>query len=326
MPKVLITPTTLAEIDGPHLQMLREAGFELIFPTRPAQLTEAELLQCLPGVSATIAGSEPYTRRVLEAAKDLRVIARSGVGYDAVDLQAATEHGVAVTITPGANNDSVAEHTLAMILAWCKNLVRQDRETKANLWRREALLPLRGRTLGIVGLGRIGKAVAVRAAAFQMRLVAYEPYPDQAFVKQHRIELLPLEKLLAESDVVTLHVPMSPATAHLINRQTLALMKPTALLVNTARGGLVCEADLLDALKSKRLGGAALDVFETEPARNNPLFALDEVLVTPHVAGIDLQSRLDMAIQSVQAIIALSRNQWPAEQIVNPEVKARFRW
>jgi D-3-phosphoglycerate dehydrogenase len=326
MPKVLITPTTLADCDGPHLELLRAAGFDLAFPARAGQLTEQEILDALPGISAVVAGSEPYTRRVLERARELRVIARAGVGYDAVDLAAATERGVAVTITPGANNDAVAEHTLAMLLAVAKNLVPQHLDTRAGRWKREATLPLRGRTLGIVGLGRIGRSVARRAVAFDMRVLVCEECPDQEFVSRQGLELAPLERVLAEADFVTLHVPLTPATRHLINRRTLALMRPTAYLINTARGGLVNEADLLDALRAGRLAGAALDVFEEEPPGNNPLFALDNVLVTPHTAGIDLQSRIDMAIQAAQSIVTLARGGWPADQVVNPEVKARFRW
>jgi phosphoglycerate dehydrogenase-like enzyme len=326
MSKVLITPATLAHVEGPHLQLLREAGFELAFPPRPAQLTEEDLLRQLPGVCATIAGSEPYTPRVLEQARDLRVIARAGVGYDAVHLEAATGRGVAVTITPGANHDAVAEHTFALLLGLAKDLVLQDRKTRANLWPRQSNVPLRGRILGIVGLGRIGKSVARRALAFGMRLIAYEPCPDHAFVAQHHVELKPLEQVLAEADFVTLHVPLTPQSTHLINRRTLALMKPTAFLVNTARGGLVCEADLAEALRERRIAGAGLDVFEKEPPDPGPLFALDNVIVTPHAAGVDLQSRIDMAVQAAEALIALSRNQWPAEQIVNPEVRGKFRW
>src|SRR5262249_50129452 len=147
-----------------------------------------------------IAGSEPYTRRVLEAMPSLRVIARAGVGYDAVDLAAATDRGVAVTIAPGTNQDSVAEHTFAMILALAKDLIAQHTATRSGDWPRKANLPVRGRTLGIAGLGRIGKAVAVRGAAFGMRLLAYEPFPDAKFVAQFNIKLVPLEQLLAQSD------------------------------------------------------------------------------------------------------------------------------
>lgn len=326
MEKVLIAPTTLAKVEAQFVQVLRDAGFELIYQGKNHQLNEEELLVALDGIRATVAGSEPYTPRVFAAHPQLRVIARVGVGYDAVDLPAATAHGVAVTIAPGTNQDSVAEHTFALLLGLVKNLAAQHFGTKSGGWPRGTNLPLRGRTLGIAGLGRIGKAVALRGEAFGMKLLAFEPYPDTAFAAAHKIELVPFERLLAESDFLSLHLPMSAESKHLINKKTLSQMKPTAFLVNTARGGLVCEADLLAALKSKQIAGAALDVFEEEPPGKSPLFELDNVLLTPHAAGVDLQSRDDMALSAAEAIVALSRGEWPAEKVVNPEVRARFRW
>ncbi len=327
MQKVLIAPMTLATQEGPYQKMLRDAGFELVYPSRPAQLTEDELLRAIQGVKGALAGSEPYTRRIIESNRDLRVIARAGVGYDAVDLAAANDCGVAVTITPGTNHDCVAEHTFGLILALAKDLVPQHLTVKAGQWPRRPNLPLRGRNLGIAGLGRIGKAIAIRGASFGMRLLAHEPYPDQAFVAQYKITLLPFDRLLAESDYLSLHLPLTPDARHLINERTLGLMKPTAFLINTARGGLVNENDLVHALKAKRIAGAALDVFEQEPPlADHPFFLLDNVIFTPHAAGTDLQSRDDMAISAAQAIISLSRGEWPAEKIVNPEVRKKFRW
>jgi D-3-phosphoglycerate dehydrogenase len=326
MRKVLITPSPLHGIDGPYLKVLREAGFECAFPSRIGQLTEDELYQQLNGVAATIAGSEPYSRRVLEAHPELRVIARAGVGFDAVDLAAATERGVVVCIAPGTNQDAVAEHTFALILALAKGLIGQHQGTRTGQWPRRPNLPLRGRSLGILGLGRIGKAVAVRGAAFGMRLLAYEPYPDLQFAEQWHVTLVSLERLLAEADYVTIHVPLTPDSRYLFNRKTLALMKPTAFLINTSRGGLINEADLLEALRAGRLAGAGLDVFEQEPPPPSPLLELDNVVLTPHAAGVDLQSRDDMALSAARSIVALSRGQWPAEQVVNPQVRERFRW
>ena len=326
MPKVMIAPQLLANLAGPYLDTLRGAGFDFVYPPRPAQMTEDELMASLGDVAASLAGSEPYTRRVLEAHPKLRVIARVGVGYDAVDLAAATDCGVAVTITPDTNQDAVAEHAFALMLALVKSLVPQHNATAAGKWPRLCNLPLRGRALGIAGLGRIGKAVAVRGAAFGMPLLAYEPYPDEAFVARYGVTLVPLDRLLAESDFLSLHLPMSPQTRHLINRQTLAVMKPTAFLINTARGGLVCEADLYEALKAGRLAGAGLDVFEAEPPGMIPLFALDNVVLTPHAAGNDTRSRDDMALSAAQAIVDLMGGRWPAEKVVNPEVRAKYRW
>jgi phosphoglycerate dehydrogenase-like enzyme len=322
----LIAPATLAGLGGPYRQLLESAGFDLVFSRRAAQLTEQELLEHLPGVSATVAGSEPYTQRVFDTHPQLRVIARAGVGYDAVDVAAATQHGVAVAITPGTNQDAVAEHTFALILALAKNLIPQHIGTRDGHWPRQANLPLRGRILGIAGLGRIGKAVALRGACFGMRLLAYEPIPDKAFIERHGVTLVSFDRLLAESDYLTVHVPLTPESRHLINQKTLAQMKPTAFLINTARGALVNEADLLAALRAGRIAGAGLDVFEQEPPIGNDLLKLDNVVLTPHAAGVDVQSRDDMALAAAQAIVQLSRGQWPAEQVVNPEVRTRFCW
>lgn len=325
MNRVMIGPMPLKGVPGAHLDLLREAGCETFFPPQSRQLSEEELLQNLPGCVASLAGSEPYTRRVLNAVPTLRVIARVGVGYDAVDLGAATEHGVAVSITPGANQEAAAEHTIALILALAKEIVPMDRDVKAGGWPRRATRPLRGQALGIVGLGRIGQAVAVRAAAFGMRLLAHEPAPDMAFVARHGIRLLPLEGLLALADYVSLHVPLTPESRHLIDRRTLALMKPSAFLVNTARGGLVCEEDLAEALHSGRLAGAGLDVFAREPPGDGPLGGVENVVLTPHTAGMDGRARDDMALLAAQSVVELLAGGWPADRVVNPEVRARFQ-
>lgn len=326
MPKVLIGPATLAGVEGPFLQKLRDAGFEPIYPRRRAQMNEAELLEILAGVEASLAGSEPYTPRVLQAHPQLKVIARVGVGFDAVDLRAATDHGVAVTITPGTNQDAVAEHTFTLMLALAKNLIPQHQGTVAGTWPRQANLPLRGRSLGLAGLGRIGKAVATRGAAFGMKLLAHEPYPDLDFVQRWNVTLLSWEDLLAQSDFLSLHIPATPQSRHAISKQTLARMKPTAFLLNTARGSLVHEPDLVEALQEGRIAGAGLDVFEQEPPGENPLLKLPNVVVTPHAAGMDLQSRDDMALSAADAVIDLARGVWPAEKVVNAEVRDRFQW
>lgn len=326
MDKVLIGPAPLAGLDVGFVHTLRNAGFELVYPKRRGQLTEQELLAELTGIRAVIAGSEPYTPSVLAAHPQLRVVARAGVGYDAVDLAAATQIGCVVTIAPGTNQDAVAEHTFTLILALAKNLIPQHLGTCALKWPRQATIPLRGRTLGIAGLGRIGKSVAIRGAAFGMKLIAFEPFPDQAFAKAHGITFVTFDQLLAESDFLTLHLPATKESRHLINRTSLVKMKPTSFLVNTARGALVNEPDLADALEKKQIAGAGLDVFEDEPPSDCAFFKMPNVVVTPHAAGVDLQSRDDMALSAAQAIISLSRGEWPTEKVVNPEVKAKFRW
>jgi phosphoglycerate dehydrogenase-like enzyme len=326
MPKVLIAPMTLAGVQAPFLQVFHDAGFQLVYPPQANQLTEDELRSELHGNQAALAGSEPYTSGVLDANPQLRVIARAGVGYDAVDVPAATARGIAVTIAPNTNQGSVAEHTFCLLLALAKRLVPQHLAIQAGRWPRGTNLPLRTRTLGLIGLGRIGRAVALRALAFEMRVVAYDPYPDPGFAAATGITLLTLEQVLSESDYVSLHVPATEESRHLINKQTLALMKPSAFLINTARGAVVNEGDLYESLKAGRLAGAGLDVFEQEPPGPNPLLTLDNVVLTPHAAGVDLRSRDDMALSAAEAIVALSRGDWPADKVVNPEVRERFQW
>ncbi|MFO0878449.1 MAG: phosphoglycerate dehydrogenase [Gemmataceae bacterium] len=326
MPKVLIGPVVLAGIQAEFVDVLKGAGFELVYHGRPAQLVEHELIEALAGCQAALAGSEPYTARVIAAHPQLRVIARAGVGWDAVDTAAATQAGVAVTITPGTNQGSVAEHTFSLMLALVKHLIPQHLGVKSGGWPRGTNIPLRTRTLGLAGLGRIGKAVATRALAFEMKVIAHDPFPDTAWAAAHNIPLVSMEELLRQSDFVSLHMPAIPETANLINARTLAMMKPTAFLINTSRGAVINENDLYEALKTKKIAGAGLDVFQEEPPGKLPMFDLDNVVLTPHAAGVDLRSRDDMARSAAEAIASLSRGEWPAEKVCNPQIRDRFRW
>jgi D-3-phosphoglycerate dehydrogenase len=329
MPRVLISPREVARFADRFRDALEGAGLEVVvLPPADANLpSEAELLTALAKVEAVVAGSEAYTPRVFAANPQLRVVARVGVGYDSVDVAAATAAGVAVTIAPNTNQGSVAEHTFALMLGFTRHIPARHAALAAGGWNRLMSLPLRGRTLGLAGLGRIGKAVATRAAAFEMSILAYDPFPDAAFCATNGVTLVPFERLLAESDFLSLHLPLSPQTKHLINRDTLAKMKPGAVLVNTSRGGLVREADLVPALREGRLAGAALDVFEEEPMpADHSLRTLPNVVLTPHAAGVDVQSLHDMARSAAEAVASLRRGEWPTEKVVNPEVRAAFRW
>jgi phosphoglycerate dehydrogenase-like enzyme len=321
--KVLFGPAPMRDIPHCYEPVLTAAGFELVYPPAARQMTEAELLTLLPGCVASLAGSEPYTRRVIEAGAKagLKVIARAGVGYDAVDVQAATDHGVIVTYAPGSNHEAVAEHALLMMLALAKSLLMQHRETVAGNWPRKAQLPLREKTLGVVGLGRTGRATAIRAQAFRMNVVACDPFVDGEFARRHGIPLVSLDEVLAWSDYVSLHVPLTSETRNLIRADTLAKMKPAATLINTSRGEVVNEADLYEALKTKRLRAAGLDVFEHEPLKDSPFQTLDNVLLTAHTAGVDLRSREDMVNFAARAIADIFGGKWPSEWVVNPEAR-----
>lgn len=321
-PRVLMTVPHIHDREAPYLRRLEAAGFEVVRRIgKNGKLTEDELIEALPGVFGTLAASEPYTARVFERAPELRVVARWGVGYDAIDLEAATRHGVAVCIAAGGNHEAVADYAFALLCALQRGLRANHRLITQGVWRTEFRPAIWRATVGIVGLGRIGKGVVRRCRGFDMRIFATEPAPDMAFVREHGIELMPLAALLAEAQIVTLHCPLSPATHHLINRERLALMKPGAYLINTARGPLVDETALYEALTSGRLAGAGLDVFEHEPLTASPLFALDNVLLSPHIAGVDLISEVGMADRAIDAILAVRHGRPPAaEGLLNPGV------
>ena len=323
-PTVMIGPAQLKEMEQVYAPVLAAAGYDYKFPERNVQMVEAEVLAQMPGCVASLAGSEPYNRRVIEAlaAAGLKVIARAGVGYDGVDVAAATDHGIPVTIAPGTNQDAVAEHTFLLMLALAKNLISQNAGIKAGTWPRKVTRPLRGRTLGVVGLGRIGKAVAVRGRAWGMTVVGHDPFADADFAHANGIALMPFDDVLREADFLTLHMPLVAESKQIINARAIGLMKPTAFLINTSRGGVIHEADLADALTNGRLAGAGLDVLDEEPPpAGHPLVGLDNVILTAHTAGIDTQSRDDMGRVAAEAIVKLLAGEWPADWIVNPEVK-----
>lgn len=331
MPRVLITTEALRHAEGQHADLLLQAGFEIAYPTNP-QLTrglstEAETIHELQDADAVIAGGEMLTARVLEALPRLRVIARTGVGYDRIDISAATRQRVAVTITPTANHAAVAEHALALLFAISKNVVATDRQTRMGQWPRELIEPIRGKTIGIFGLGRIGRSMAIRSAALGMTVIAHDPFPDESFAREHQIELVDFETLIARSDVLTVHCPLLESTHRVINRDVFARMKPTAFLINTARGPIVNEQDLVDALRGGEIKGAGLDVFEQEPPDpDNPLFSLHNVVMTPHTAGLDALASRDMAIEAADCVVKLYEGEWPDDAVVNAELKDGWCW
>jgi len=315
----------------PFIRMLKGEGFEIKlidddrFPHGNA--SDEEEIELLHAASAVIAAGERYSRKVIESLPDLRLIARVGVGFDSVDVAAATANDVVLTITPNSNHEAVAEQAIALIMAVAKSIVSRDKAMRAGGWPTQPLMPIRGATLGIVGIGRIGRDLAVRALAMKMNVLAAEPQPDMDFVHENGIQLLDLDALLENSDYVSLNCALSKETRGLIDRHKLALMKPGAVLINTARGGLVVEADLIEALKSGQIGGAGLDVFELEPTDpDNDLYTMDNVVVSPHMAGNDILSVEDMGNEAARCVIDLFNGHWPDGAVVNNELKGRWSW
>ena len=332
MPTVLISPEAfLDQPEASYARMLFEAGFEVRYPKNPTFTRgigpEEETIEALQDCVAVIAGGEHLTRRVIEASPSLRVIARCGVGFDRVDVPAATERLIALTITPTANHEGVAEHALALLLGVAKNVALNDRNLRAGRWSQLLTAPVRGRTAGIVGLGRIGRSTAIRYAAMGMKVIAYEMFPDREFVAKQGIELVELDELQTRSDFVSIHCPLNEQTRGLCNAAFFARMKPGSVLINTSRGGLVVETDLMAALKSGHLAGAGLDVFQQEPlSPTSPLLQVENVVLSPHLAGTDTRSMEDMGIESARNIIALSHNEWPEGAVVNADLKTRWKW
>lgn len=328
MPTVLIGPGPLRNKPGPFREILSAAGFDTFLdPPGDHNLTEADLRECLPQCDAMLAGGEPIPGTLLALAPKLRAIARTGVGYDAIDLTAATARNIPVMITPGTNHESVAEQTFALLLAVSRNVVGNDRLIKGGGWNRDLVRPIRGSTIGLVGLGRIGKSVATRALAFGMKVVVFDPIPDSDFEERHGLARLSFDELLSTADVVSLHLPLTPTTLGLICAETLALMKPGAILINTSRGGLVAEPDLYDSLKTGRLAGAGLDVLCSEPPDpGNPLLTLSNVIVSPHVGGIDSRAMADMAELAASCVAALKQGRWPSGCVVNEQIAPGWTW
>ncbi len=324
MPRIVVTQPSVTGVDDPRLAPLHQAGWSVVHEPSGAFATPEQLLEIVQGADAVIASSEPYTRMVLERADTLKHVARWGVGYDQVDVPAATELGVLVTTTQGANDWGVADHAFALMLALAHTLVDNDRDVRRGDWGRPVGEDVWRATLGIVGLGRIGKGVALRAQGFEMTVLAYEPYPDETFVERHAIELVSLEELLRRSDFVTLHAPGGADNYHLINAERLALMKPTAYLVNTARGALIDEDALYAALTEGRLGGAGLDVREQEPPRDTRFNDLANVILTSHIAGVTHGTVSAMASMAVESILQAARGERP-DGLLNPDVWERRR-
>jgi len=320
--KVLASARNLSMVLDQFQSQLEQAGVEIVFPQSKAPtLTEEELLEQLPGCSVAVAMPDDYSARVIEkCAPTLKLIARSGVGYDSIDLAAARSHGVLVTTTVGANHDAVADFTLGLIVDLARHITEIAQKVRGGWWGRMAGTELRGRTLGIVGTGRVGREVAARATGFGMRLVAFDVYPNQEWARSASVSYLSLDGLLSQSDFITLHAPSTAETRHLLNRETLANCKTGAYVVNTARGDLIDEAALVAALDSGQIAGAALDVFANEPPTDEqqPVITHPKVLPLSHCAGAAVEAQRRAAEIALGQVLQVARGERPS--FVVPEL------
>ena len=302
MKKVFVFPSSFGKFSDEPERILREAGLE-VTKFFKAGMTEDEVIEKLQGYDAVILGIEPMTARVMEACPQLKIVSRYGVGMDNVDQEAARRLGIRTFNTPGANSDAVADYTFGMMLDLARSISVTDRDLKAGQVKKHLGYPVYGRTLGIIGLGAIGKGMARRALGFGMKVMAYDVFWDEAFAKEHGVQRAELEEIYKEADFITLHCGLNEQTRSMIGAEQLRMMKSSAFLINNARGGLVDEAALNEALRSGEIAGAGIDAFVTEPPISSPLLELEQVIAAPHVAGSSMDSINNMGIFSARNVV-----------------------
>lgn len=302
-------------LQAPDVEVVQKTG-----------LSEEELIAIIPEFDALLVRSQTkVTAAVLEAGRKLKAVGRAGVGVDNIDLDAATRYGIAVINAPDGNTITTSEHTFAMLMALARRIPQAYRSTIQGEWRRKDFVgvELRDKTLGIIGFGRIGSEVAKRAKAFQMRILAYDPFLTQERAEKMGITMATLDEIYRQSDFITVHTPLNKETRHMINREAFEKMKPGVRIINCARGGIIDEKALVEAIQSGKVAGAALDVFEEEPpAKDNPLFSLEQVIVTPHLGASTVEAQENVALDVSEEILHLLRGE-PFKNAVNlPSIPA----
>ena len=323
--KVLVTARAFWTSSRATSELLPSAGCKVVRSAEAGPLPESELIAQLDGCDAVIASSDPYTERVFAACPRLKVVSRCGVGIDSVDLKAATKAGVVVTNTPGAMAEAVADYTFGLLLALARHIPAGDALMRSGGWGEFPGTLAYGKVIGLVGTGMIGQGVARRAAGFGMHVLAYDPPLQAAVDSGSRVELpsmefVSLEELLARSDFVSVHAPNLPETRGMFNATRFAQMKPSAHLINTARGALVNETDLLAALETGQIAGAAIDVYQNEPLPpDHPLRSAPRCVLTPHNAFNTVESAETMSRVSVENVLAPMQGNRPPG-LCNPEV------
>ena len=300
--------------------MLRNANIDLVVNTTGKKYLERDLLPIIDEFDGVITGADEITARVIEKGKNLKIIAKNGVGYDNIDVQSATQHHIYVTTTPGAVEQTVADTTMGLMVDLARNITKGDRSIRKGGWERLRGTEVWEKKLGIIGLGSIGKNVAHRAKGFNMDVYAYDPMIDLDYCSKNGITSVGLQDIFTTCDYITIHCLLTESTRHLVNEEMLGLMKPGSFLVNTSRGGVIDEKALYDALKNQKIAGTALDVFETEPLpKDSPLFELDNILLIPHIAGYSSDVTLKAGVMVAESVIAALEGEVPPH-LLNKEV------
>ncbi|MEA2786881.1 MAG: D-3-phosphoglycerate dehydrogenase / 2-oxoglutarate reductase [Candidatus Eremiobacteraeota bacterium] len=296
--------------------LLRDAGCELVTTPYSAgrfdyELGGDELVALLAGADAYVAGSADVSRYVLERSPQLKVVSRRGVGFERIDLDAARERSVLVTIATGANQHAVADHVFALLLAVARDVVDANRSIVEGRWQSFIGPELRGKTLGIIGLGRVGKGVARRARGFAMNVIATDPVRDDEFARANDVTYVPLDELFARSDAVSVNASLNDTTRGLVGAPAFARMKDGAILINTARGGIVDEHALAGALRAGKLRGAGVDVFEREPPVGSPLIGLPNIVLTPHTAAYTHEAMTAANMLAAEIVVGYMHGRLP---------------
>jgi D-3-phosphoglycerate dehydrogenase len=315
VPRVLLTTTSYQDTPGSHHDLLASAGFEVIRERGP--LSEQRILELVGEIDGLLCGDDGITRQVIEKALPrLKVISKYGIGLDKIDLKAATDLKVPVTFCPGVNHTTVAEHTFGLLIAACRNIVTECGYVKSGQWKRITGHELRDKTIGIIGLGRIGKEVAIRARAFGMSVLGYGNYWDDDFAAQHQIRRAQShDEIFREADVISLHTKLTDQTRRLIDARAIAMMKNDAVVVNCARGELVDPAAMVEALDSGRLYAYAADVLEEEPPpADHPYFACKNTVLTPHIGSRTYENVVRQATMATENLIAVLKGEKPLAQ------------
>lgn len=303
------------------LKMLKDAGIEADMKTG---LPEEELIKIIPEYDALVVRSETkVTPKIIEAGKNLKIIGRAGVGVDNVDLPTATKRGVIVVNSPEGNTVAAAEHTWAMLLSMARSIPQAHSKLKSGVWDKKSFkgVEVLNKTLGVVGLGKIGRRVASYALGMGMNVIVSDPFITEDYAQGLGVKLVNLETIYKESDFITFHIPKTKETLNMINAQSLAKMKKGVRLVNVARGGIINEADLYEALKSGQVAAAALDVFEKEPCDKSPLFELDNIVVTPHLGASTVEAQVNVAVDVVEQIIEVLKGGAARSAVNIPSMK-----
>jgi len=284
--KVVVTPRSFGKTDPAPFELLKSRGYDVVCNPFGRILTKDEMKALLADADGIIVGVDPLDREVLTAAPRLKAISKYGVGTDNIDMNCAAERGITVSLARGSNTEAVADYAFALMMAVARKVAAIDRACREGIWKAEPTIDIYGKTLGLLGLGAIGRAVARRASGFGMKVMAYDLFRDEAAAAALGIAYVDsLDTLLCEADFISLHVPLDENTAGIVGGAQFERMKPTAVLVNTARGGLIDEAALLEALRTGRIWGAGIDVFEQEPPDNPELLAMDNLVAGSHCAA-----------------------------------------